>query len=138
MIIDVTIASGLAIIIVMLLLITFGNIPRSDIVNVGNYKHAESILYSFKHDGTLQQAVEYIDGGNEGEARGLIVSEFARLNLPFHPTIVLETYDNSMNEVHTVVIQKGPAVKEKYIVTLPFRPNSTLSKFAIAKIEVGR
>lgn len=136
--IDITIASGIAILILITLLITFSNIPGSDVVDLANYKLAESALYSLKHDGTLDQVIGQLDDATEGKAIGTAVSRLAQYNLPLHPTLKIRTYDNTMTLIHSFKAQKGPSTDRKYAVSMAYKPNGTTSKFAIVTLEVGR
>ncbi len=136
--IDVSIATGLAMLIMIMLLITFGSIPRSDLVELANYKNAESALHSLEHDGTIEEIVGHLDNGKEGKARGKAVSRLAQYNMQLHPTLKIITYDDSMTMIHTFKAQKGPSVNEKYVVSIPFQMNGTTSKYGIATLEVGK
>lgn len=136
--IDITLAVGIALVILVVLLITFANIGRSDMVSLASYKQGESALYTMKHHGVLTSIVEKVDAGNVSEARALALSELGSYGLPMNAMLTIGEYDSSMAPSGTFHVQAGPVGRRAYAISLPFKPNSTIGKFAIATLVVGK
>ncbi|MFC2174496.1 hypothetical protein ACFLQ2_01370 [archaeon] len=135
--IDISIAVAMTFLILMVLMITFGNIPKSVVVETGNYKVGESTLYTMKHDGTLDQIVAYLENGQEGRAKGEAVSAMANYNIVMKSRLTVTTYNESLVPVYTMTAKKG-AIKEKaYAMSIPFKADGTDSAFGIATLVVG-
>ena len=135
--IDISIAVALSLVILIVLMITFGNIPRSVVVETGNYKVGESALYTMKHDGTLDEIAEHLDNSKQGLAKGTAVSAMANYNLVMRSQLTVIMYDAALDPIHEVTAKRG-AIKEKaYAMSLPFKTNGTSSKYGIATMVVG-
>ena len=136
--IDISIAMGMGMMVLMLLLITFSNVSHSDMISLASYKQGESALYTMKHDGTLGLVVELVDVGNESDAESLMMSEMGNYSIPLNALLNIREYDNSMSLVGSFSVQNGPVGRRAYAISLPFKPNSTTGKFAIATLVVGK
>ena len=135
--IDIALASAFTLLILVVLMLTLGNIPHSEMVAVGSYKNGESALYVLDHDGTLENAVQHLDDNKEGRARGEVISSLANYNLVLNPQLTIYAFDENATMIHTFVARKGPVVEQAYAMAIPFRANATRTKFGIAILRVG-
>ena len=136
--IDISIAVGISIVILVVLLLTLTGMGRSDMTGLASYKQAESALYTMKHDGVLTSVVEMADAGNESDATALALSEWANYSLPMNALLSIREYDSSMAPAGTFSVQSGPVGRRAYVVAIPFKPDSTIGKYAIATLVVGK
>ena len=135
---DITLATGIALAILVVLLLTFANLSGSDAINLASYKQGESALYTMKHDGTLSAAVAMEDAGNATGARALVLSELSNYGLPMNALLNIREYDGSMGAAGSFSVQTGPVGQRAYAMAIPFKPNSTAGKYAIATLVVGK
>ncbi|MCK4327105.1 MAG: hypothetical protein KAW41_01375 [Candidatus Diapherotrites archaeon] len=136
--IDISIAVAITFLILMVLMITLGNIPRSVVVEVGNYKVGESALYLMKHDGTFNEMTMHLENGKQGRAKGKAVSAMANYNLVMKSQVTLTVYNSSLSPTYAATGKRG-AIKEKaYSMSLAFKTNSSANPFGIATMVVGK
>ena len=136
--IDISIAVALTIIIMIMLLYTFANVPRSEMVQLANYKAGEASLYVMAHDGTLDSVVGYLDDSNEAQARAVTINAMTAHGLTLNSKLTVVAYDESLTPVHIMTAQNGPMVRKAYGISIPFKANGTTSKYVVATLVVGQ
>lgn len=136
MIIDVSIAASLTLMIVIMLIASYMNMPGSGMTRLCNYKKAESALYSMKYAGEINAIAYWLDQGNYIAASTIARNALTSNNIGLNSKLVLKAYGENMTLLHSFESQSGPLGKNRIAVSLPMRVNSTLSKYVTAVLEV--
>ncbi|MBN3037104.1 MAG: hypothetical protein JW834_01520 [Candidatus Diapherotrites archaeon] len=134
--VDVTLAISLALVVLMALSYSVMSqiAPRSgDLID---YKYTESIAYSLKNSGAIENAVNYMDLGNVDAAETEVRAAIGRLGVKgkYHATI--NTYNAAGDQNYSIDVANGRVSEKSITVNVAFRTNST-NPFGFLRMRWG-
>lgn len=134
---DISVAVGLSMLIILLLVVSLVNQPRSAMIDAAGYKLAESSLYTLENAGDLDKVVQFLDNNNTNQAYKWASGAMNGLGLTMNARLVIVTYDANGALTHSFAAENGPTGNRAYAISIPFAPNKSPSKYGIATLVMG-